>query len=158
MGGLAVTGAFAQATQGNGAASAKGRRMLGELEVSELGLGMQNMARTFHATGQSRSEIYHILGTALDREISFCDTAEVYGPEETANGSLVRRLSAFAIRYGSPPGSGSMSIWKQVQSSPADQPAVSYRAGCGEIIAAFAHRPGRVALSAAETPKTVVLC
>lgn len=50
LSGLGASGAAAQTTPSSSAASATGRRMLGELEVSELGLGVQNVARTFHTT------------------------------------------------------------------------------------------------------------
>jgi len=59
-----------------------GRRMLGGLEVSELGLGVQNVARTFETTVPDRNAMISLLRTAHDRGITFFDTAEVYGGHE----------------------------------------------------------------------------
>jgi len=59
-----------------------GRRMLGALEVSSLGLGVQNMSRTYQTTVPSRSEMINIIRTAFDRGVTFFDAAEAYGPHE----------------------------------------------------------------------------
>lgn len=59
-----------------------GRRMLGALEVSGIGLGVQNMARTYQTTRPSRSGMIDLIRTAHDRGITFFDTAEAYGPHE----------------------------------------------------------------------------
>ena len=59
-----------------------GRRMLGTLEVSPLGMGVQNMSRTFHGTIPNRPEMIRIIRAAHDRGVTFFDTAEVYGPHE----------------------------------------------------------------------------
>jgi aryl-alcohol dehydrogenase-like predicted oxidoreductase len=63
--------------------TAAGRRRLGALEVSSIGIGVQNMPRTFHTTVPSRPEMLNILRTAFDRGVTFYDTAEVYGPHES---------------------------------------------------------------------------
>lgn len=60
----------------------KGRRMLGSLEVSSIGLGVQNMSRTYQTTVPSRPEMINIIRTAFDRGITFFDAAEAYGPLE----------------------------------------------------------------------------
>lgn len=60
-----------------------GRRMLGALEVSAIGLGVQNMSRTFHTTIPNRAEMHNIIHKAFDEGITFFDTAEVYGPHES---------------------------------------------------------------------------
>ncbi|MEM9636939.1 MAG: aldo/keto reductase [Pseudomonadota bacterium] len=57
--------------------------MLGTLEVSAIGLGVQNHSRTFHTTIPNRSEMHDIIRTAFDQGITFFDTAEVYGPHES---------------------------------------------------------------------------
>lgn len=80
--GLATTRASGQTTRSSGAALAEGRRMLGDLEVSQLGIGVQNMSRTFQTTIPKRSEMHNIIRTAFDRGVTFFDTAEVYGPHE----------------------------------------------------------------------------
>lgn len=71
----------AQAPDGS-AASLSDRRKLGSLEVSSLGLGVQNMSRTYQTTIPTRSEMINIIRTAFDRGITFFDAAEAYGPHE----------------------------------------------------------------------------
>ncbi|MBB3221660.1 aldo/keto reductase [Pseudoduganella umbonata] len=59
-----------------------GRRKLGKLEVSSIGLGVQNMSRTYQTTVPSRPEMFNIIRTAYDRGVTFFDAAEAYGPHE----------------------------------------------------------------------------
>jgi aryl-alcohol dehydrogenase-like predicted oxidoreductase len=59
-----------------------GRRRLGSLEVSSIGLGVQNMSRTYQTTIPSRPEMHRIIRTAFDRGVTFFDAAEAYGPHE----------------------------------------------------------------------------
>ena len=59
-----------------------GRRRLGNLEVSSVGLGVQNMSRTYQTTIPSRPEMINIIRTAFDRGVTFYDAAEAYGPHE----------------------------------------------------------------------------
>ncbi len=59
-----------------------GRRKLGALEVSSVGLGVQNMSRTYQTTIPSRPEMINIIRTAFDRGVTFFDAAEAYGPHE----------------------------------------------------------------------------
>jgi aryl-alcohol dehydrogenase-like predicted oxidoreductase len=59
-----------------------GRRKLGSLEVSGIGLGVQNMSRTYQTTIPTRSEMHAIIRTAFDRGVTFFDAAEAYGPFE----------------------------------------------------------------------------
>jgi len=59
-----------------------GRRKLGSLEVSSVGLGVQNMHRTYQTTIPSRPEMINIIRTAFDRGVTFFDCAEAYGPHE----------------------------------------------------------------------------
>lgn len=58
------------------------RRKLGQLEVSSIGLGVQNMARTYQTTIPARPEMINIIRTAYERGVTFFDTAEAYGPHE----------------------------------------------------------------------------
>jgi aryl-alcohol dehydrogenase-like predicted oxidoreductase len=58
------------------------RRKLGSLEVSSVGLGVQNMSRTYQTTIPARPEMIHIIRTAYERGVTFFDTAEAYGPHE----------------------------------------------------------------------------
>jgi len=64
------------------AQEARGRRRLGTLVVSELGLGVQNMSRTYQTTIPSRPEMTNIIRSAFDHGITFFDAAEAYGPFE----------------------------------------------------------------------------
>ena len=57
-----------------------GRRRLGPLEVSSIGLGVQNMTRTYQTTIPSRPEMIRIIRAAFDRGLTFYDAAEAYGP------------------------------------------------------------------------------
>ncbi|GAB4017144.1 aldo/keto reductase [Spirosoma migulaei] len=59
-----------------------GRRKLGTLEVSSIGLGVQNMSRTYQTTIPSRPEMHKIIRTAFDRGVTLFDAAEAYGPFE----------------------------------------------------------------------------
>ena len=58
------------------------RRKLGTLEVSSLGLGVQNMSRNYQTTVPSRPEMHRIIRTAFERGLTFYDAAEAYGPHE----------------------------------------------------------------------------
>ncbi|GAB2833566.1 aldo/keto reductase [Ferruginibacter profundus] len=61
-----------------------GRRKLGgTLEVSSIGLGVQNMPRTYQTTIPSRPEMINIIRKAFDHGITLFDTAEAYGPFES---------------------------------------------------------------------------
>ena len=60
----------------------EGRRKLGPLTVSSIGLGVQNMARNYHMTVPTRPEMLNIIRTAFDHGVTFFDTAEAYGPFE----------------------------------------------------------------------------
>lgn len=62
--------------------SSVGRRRLGKLEVSAVGLGVQNMSRTYHTTVPYRQEMIKIIRTAYDQGVTFFDAAEAYGPHE----------------------------------------------------------------------------
>ena len=60
-----------------------GKRKLGaSLEVSSIGLGVQNMSRTYQTTIPSRTEMHHIIRTAFDKGVTLFDAAEAYGPFE----------------------------------------------------------------------------
>ncbi|NVZ21547.1 aldo/keto reductase [Pseudomonas costantinii] len=63
-------------------AQALGRRRLGSLEVSSVGLGVQNMSRTYQTTIPSRPEMLNIIHAAFDHGVTLFDAAEAYGPLE----------------------------------------------------------------------------
>ena len=58
------------------------RRRLGELEVSSVGIGVQNMSRKYTTEVPYRSEMHRIIRTAFDNGVTFYDAAEAYGPHE----------------------------------------------------------------------------
>ena len=64
------------------APAAVGRRKLGKLEVSSVGIGVQNMSRKYETTVPYRPEMINIIRTAYDRGVTFFDAAEAYGPHE----------------------------------------------------------------------------
>ncbi len=91
-GGLAAAPLLAASTapvlaQSGGATSAAGAsplgtRTLGTLEVSSVGLGVQNMHRTYQTIIPPRAEMLNIIRTAHERGVTFFDCAEAYGPHE----------------------------------------------------------------------------
>lgn len=91
--GLAMAGSaflpltsFARSTNAafeNGKSTVSGRRKLGRsLEVSSIGLGVQNMSRTYQTTIPSRPEMHNIIRKAFDNGVTLFDAAEAYGPFE----------------------------------------------------------------------------
>ena len=59
-----------------------GKTRLGKLEVSAVGMGVQNMHRRYETTVPYRPEMTAILRAAYDRGVTFFDCAEAYGPHE----------------------------------------------------------------------------
>ncbi|MAI91700.1 aldo/keto reductase [Ponticaulis sp.] len=83
VGGMTSPASAQATTSGAGAAAqARGTRMLGTLEVSSIGMGVQNMHRTYTTLVPYRPEMLNILRTAYDNGITFFDCAEAYGPHE----------------------------------------------------------------------------
>jgi len=80
----AATQAFAQpaASSPPPAPATIGRRRLGKLEVSSVGLGVQNMSRKYETSVPYRPEMIAVIRTAYDRGVTFFDAAEAYGPHE----------------------------------------------------------------------------
>ena len=81
-------------------------RMLGksDLEVSALGLGCMGMSFSY-GPPKDRQEMISLLRTAVERGITFFDTAEVYGPfinEELVGEALapVRNQVVIATKFG----------------------------------------------------------
>lgn len=82
------------------------KRRLGKsnLEVSAIGLGCMGMS-TSYGEPKDRQEMINLLRTAVDRGITFFDTAEVYGPfrnEELVGEALlpVRDKVVIATKFG----------------------------------------------------------
>ena len=82
FGGIATQAVAQTAATRAPATEAIGRRRLGSLEVSSIGLGVQNMSRTYQTTMPSRPEMINIIRAAFDRGVTFFDAAEAYGPHE----------------------------------------------------------------------------
>ncbi|MCE5307970.1 MAG: aldo/keto reductase [Acidobacteriales bacterium] len=85
--------------------SPKGKRKLGSLEVSALGLGCMSMAGGFYDPRQDKGEMVRLIRTAVDRGVTFFDTAEVYGPfvsEEYVGEALapMRNQVVIASKFG----------------------------------------------------------
>jgi aryl-alcohol dehydrogenase-like predicted oxidoreductase len=59
-----------------------GRRKLGTLEVSSIGMGVQNMSRKYETTVPYRPEMIKVIRAAFDHGVTFFDAAEAYGPFE----------------------------------------------------------------------------
>jgi len=80
------------------------KRKLGNLEVSALGLGCMGMS-TSYGRIPDKQEMITLLRAAVDRGITFFDTAEVYGPftnEELVGEALspVRNEVVIATKFG----------------------------------------------------------
>ena len=80
------------------------KRKLGALEVSALGLGCMGMSWAYGPAGD-KHEMIALLRTAVDRGVTFFDTAELYGPftnEELVGEGLapVRDQVVIATKFG----------------------------------------------------------
>jgi aryl-alcohol dehydrogenase-like predicted oxidoreductase len=98
------------------------KRKLGNLEVSALGLGCMGMT---HAYGQApdRQAMIALLRTAVERGVSFFDTAEVYGPfnnEELVGEALapLRGQVVIATKFGFAPDPAGGPRWSGLDSRP----------------------------------------
>jgi aryl-alcohol dehydrogenase-like predicted oxidoreductase len=77
----------------------------GQLEVSALGFGCMGMSQSFGPNPGDRGQMIDLLRTAVDRGVTFFDTAEVYGPyvnEELVGEALapVRDQVVIATKFG----------------------------------------------------------
>lgn len=59
--------------------SNKGKRTIGSLQVSSIGLGCMNMAGVYNPP-QDKAAMVKVIHRAIDQGVDFFDTAEVYGP------------------------------------------------------------------------------
>ncbi|WP_200842935.1 MULTISPECIES: aldo/keto reductase [unclassified Raoultella] len=69
-------------SRGDRRSAAPGKRRLGKLEVSAVGLGVQNMSRKYDTSTPWRPEMVNIIRRAFDEGVTFFDAAEAYGPFE----------------------------------------------------------------------------
>jgi len=89
------------------------KRKLGKsnLEVSALGLGCMRLSPGHGAVGGTRQEMIALIRAAVERGVTFFDTAEVYGPfvnEELVGEALapLREQVVIATKFGFQIGSG----------------------------------------------------
>src|SRR5215218_145034 len=82
LGGMTTQANAQEASSATPAAEVIGRRMLGSLEVTSLGLGVQNMSRKYDTTVPNRPQMIDLIRAAYDHGVRFFDTAEAYGPFE----------------------------------------------------------------------------
>jgi aryl-alcohol dehydrogenase-like predicted oxidoreductase len=82
------------------------KRVLGPgLEVSALGLGCMGMSQSYGPNPGDRQDMVALIRAAVDRGVTFFDTAEVYGPfanEEIVGEALdpIRDRVAVATKFG----------------------------------------------------------
>lgn len=100
------------------------RRKLGKstLEVSALGLGCMGMSWSY-GPAKDRQEMTSLLRAAVERGVTFFDTAEVYGPlmnEELIGEALApfRGQVVIATKFGWVPASGDKERWSALNSQP----------------------------------------
>ncbi|HTO75040.1 MAG TPA: aldo/keto reductase [Thermoanaerobaculia bacterium] len=99
------------------------------LEVSALGLGCMGM--TFgYGPAADKGEMISLIRTAVDRGVTFFDTAEVYGPftnEELVGEALapVRDRVVIATKFGWAPDPGGGPGWSALDSRPEHVKAVA---------------------------------
>src|SRR3989454_8400258 len=100
------------------------KRTLGKshLEVSALGLGCMGMSFSYGPPAD-KSEMISLMRTAVERGVTFFDTAEVYGPftnEELVGEALApfRGRVVIATKFGFAPKSPGESRWTGLDSRP----------------------------------------
>jgi aryl-alcohol dehydrogenase-like predicted oxidoreductase len=100
------------------------KRKLGKsnLEVSALGLGCMGMSWSY-GPAKDRQAMISLLRRAVERGVTFFDTAEVYGPlanEELVGEALapLRRQVVIATKFGWAPAPGDRERWSALNSRP----------------------------------------
>jgi aryl-alcohol dehydrogenase-like predicted oxidoreductase len=98
-------------------------RKLGQgLEVSSLGLGCMGMSWSY-GPPKEKNEMLALLRDAVDRGVTFFDTAEVYGPlsnEELVGEALApfRGRVVIATKFGWAPAHDGEARWSRLNSRP----------------------------------------
>lgn len=98
------------------------QRKLGNLEVSALGLGCMGMSHGY-GPAKDKTEMISLLHSAVEKGVTFFDTAEVYGPftnEELVGEALapVRDRVVIATKFGFKPDPDDPSKWNGLDSRP----------------------------------------
>ena len=101
------------------------KRKLGNsgLEVSAIGLGCMGMSWSY-GPAKDKQEMIALLRAAVERGVTFFDTAEVYGPlvnEELVGEALApfRGKVVIATKFGWAPAPGDSERWSALNSQPA---------------------------------------
>ena len=97
-------------------------RTIGNLEVSALGLGCMGMSWSY-GQPQDKQRMIALLRAAVERGVTFFDTAEVYGPwtnEELLGEALApfHGQVAIATKFGWAPNPGDSDRWSALDSRP----------------------------------------
>lgn len=107
------------------------KRKLGKsnLEVSAVGLGCMGMSFAY-GPPKDKQEMIALLRAAVDRGITFFDTAEVYGPftnEELVGEALApfRERVIIATKFGFKPAANGQTRWSELDSRPEHIKAVA---------------------------------
>src|ERR1700716_1787584 len=102
------------------------KRKLGKsnLEVSAIGLGCMGMSWSY-GPPKDKKEMTTLLHAAVERGVTFFDTAEVYGPlanEELVGEALApfRGKVVIATKFGWAPAVEGEARWSRLDSRPAD--------------------------------------
>ena len=100
------------------------KRKLGKtgLEVSAIGLGCMGMTFAYGPPGE-KQEMISLIRSAVERGVTFFDTAEVYGPftnEELVGEALapLRKEVVIATKFGFKPDSKPETRWSNLDSRP----------------------------------------
>ena len=100
------------------------KRKLGtsNLEVSAIGFGCMGMTFGFGPPGD-KQEMVSVIRAAVERGVTFFDTAEVYGPftnEELVGEALapLRKQVAISTKFGFKPASDGSGRWSELNSRP----------------------------------------
>jgi aryl-alcohol dehydrogenase-like predicted oxidoreductase len=98
------------------------KRKLGNLEVSALGLGCMGMSHGY-GPAKDKAEMISLIRAAVEKGVTFFDTAEVYGPftnEELVGEALapLRDQVVIATKFGFKPDPDDASKWNGLDSRP----------------------------------------
>jgi aryl-alcohol dehydrogenase-like predicted oxidoreductase len=98
------------------------KRTLGKsgLEVSAIGLGCMGMSWSY-GPAKDKAEMIALIHAAVDRGITFFDTAEVYGDNEALVGEALapfRGEVVIATKFGWQPATPDEARWSQLNSRP----------------------------------------
>src|SRR5918994_10257 len=96
---------------------------IGGLTVSAIGFGGMGMSQSYGPNPGDRQQMIALLRTAVDRGVTFFDTAEVYGPfsnEELVGEALAsfRGQVVIATKFGWAPGPNDTDRWTVLNSRP----------------------------------------